>query len=331
MTSMEITLWQGGPKMPRIARVRSHRIATWLTAAATMGACVAAATIATPASSHASDAHWHDSLETAVSAAHSTGKPILAIFTGSDWCPHCKTLEANVLETRTFRDWAADNVVLLEIDMPQQGISRDVRVARSRVCHTYGIRSFPSVVLMAQDGAKVFSDSGYSGQSAPLWIDMVAKHLPPRTDAVAAAPATPPQAAPAGQASKVHATLSTAVASAQSASKPVLLLVSKSGNASAADLSKALLADPEFQALADEHFVVASVPPDASTADDVAAVDRLLGGASLDDDAVELIVTMDGRTPVFSQSGRQPASRIVSGLRRFLTARSAVRHTTAYR
>lgn len=328
MTSMEITLWQGGPKMPRIACVRSSRIATWLTAAATLGACVAAATIATPTSSHASEIHWHDSLETAVSAAHSSGKPILAIFTGSDWCPHCKTLEANVLETRTFRDWAADNVVLLEIDMPQQGISREVRVARSRVCHTYGIRSFPSVVLMAQDGGKVFSESGYSGQSAPLWIDMVARHLPPRTEAVAAAPAKP---APSGQASKVHATLSTAVASAQSARKPVLLLVSKSGNASAADHSKALLADPEFQTLADEHFVIASVPPDASSADDVAAVDRLLGGVALEDDAVELIVTMDGRTPVFSQSGRQPASRIVNGLRRFLTARSAVRHTTAYR
>jgi len=128
---------------------------------------------------------WHDSLEAALEQAHATGKPILAIFTGSDWCPHCKTLEANVLERSSFREWAEANVVLLEIDMPQVGISREVRVARSRVCHTYGVRSFPSVVLIDQEGNAVFKDAGYTGQSAPLWIDMVAEHLPERTGAVA--------------------------------------------------------------------------------------------------------------------------------------------------
>lgn len=136
----------------------------------------------------AKESHWHDSLESAVAAAQQEGKPILTIFTGSDWCQHCKTLEANVLDTNQFLDWAADHVVLLEIDMPQQGITREVRTARSRICQAYGIRSFPSVVLIDLDGTKLFSQAGYAGQSAPRWIDSVAKHLPTHTTTVAEAP-----------------------------------------------------------------------------------------------------------------------------------------------
>jgi len=176
----------------RICCVRSIRVATLCAAVLGAFAAVFAPPVDFAQTSLANDIVWHDSLEAALEQAHATDRPILAIFTGSDWCPHCKTLEANVLHSEGFREWAEANVVLLEIDMPQVGISREVRVARSRVCHTYGIRSFPSVVLIDQEGKAVFKNAGYTGQSAPLWIDMVAKHLPGSADAVAGKPPTAP-------------------------------------------------------------------------------------------------------------------------------------------
>lgn len=172
----------------RIYCVHTLRLTTLLTAALLAVTSVFATPSGLAPTCMADELVWYDSLESALEQSHTTGKPILTIFTGSDWCPHCKTLEANVLKSSSFRDWAEANVVLLEIDMPQVGISREVRVARSRVCHTYGIRSFPSVVLIDQEGTAVFKDSGYTGQSAPLWIDMVAKHLPERPNAVAGKP-----------------------------------------------------------------------------------------------------------------------------------------------
>jgi hypothetical protein len=48
-------------------------------------------------------------------------------------------------------------------------------------------------------------------------------------------------------------------------------------------------------------------------------------------EAVEIIVTDDGQTPLFSQSGTQHPSRVVSGLRRFLAARQANRADDATR
>jgi thioredoxin-related protein len=175
--------WQGGHCM--LARFVSRRLRG--TALAGAAFVAAALVLSTTRDACANELPWHNSLEAAVASAHREGKPILTFFTGSDWCQHCKTLEANVLETNRFRAWAEDHVVLLEIDMPQQGITKAERAERSQICKAYGIRSFPSVVLIDQDGTKLYSQAGYGGQSAPLWIEMVAKHLPPKATTVAEA------------------------------------------------------------------------------------------------------------------------------------------------
>ena len=64
---------------------------------------------------HAPLSIWHDSYESAIEESQKTGKPILADFTGSDWCHWCVKLKTDVFETETFQNWAQDNVVLLEL------------------------------------------------------------------------------------------------------------------------------------------------------------------------------------------------------------------------
>ena len=128
-------------------------------------------------SAHANDA-WLTSYGDALEMAEDTGRPVLTIFTGSDWCPHCRTLEDNVLETNAFLDWAEDNVVLLTIDLPQHGISHAVRSERSQVCIKYGVRTFPSALLIDSDGEQIVVKKGYRGQSASTWVSEMAVHVP---------------------------------------------------------------------------------------------------------------------------------------------------------
>jgi thiol-disulfide isomerase/thioredoxin len=240
--------------------------------------------------------------------------PILAVFTGSDWCVHCRTLEEKVLNTDVFSRWAKDRVVLLMVDLPQQGISQEERQARSRVCIKYGVRSFPSTVLVAPDGSRITTQSGYKGQAADAWLAGLDGHLPPRDEkAVAGGDGGP-------------SPLNEAVETARDTRRPLLLMVSRPGDKTATTRVASLIKDPEFESLAREHFVVAQVPPaEHATAVDSAALETLLGGASLPADGVELVVTDDGQTPLYSQSGAQPPQRIVNGLRRFLAARQGVR------
>ncbi|RLS35736.1 MAG: thioredoxin family protein [Planctomycetota bacterium] len=259
---------------------------------------------------------WHTDYEQALAAAERTGRPVLTVFTGSDWCPHCKTLEQNVLFTEEFRSWADANVILLMLDLPQHGISDLVRDQRSAVCRKYGVKTFPSVLLLGPDGARIAERKGYKGQLAAAWILDISQHLPEPTS---------PEVV-AGTKEGVLESLDDAIETARGSKRPILLVVASPGDKGARSHSDSLISDPEFAPFVRENFVVAYVPPTAPSGSQTAlSMENLLGGVELAPESVELIVTDDGQTPLFSQSGSQPPARIVSGLRRFLAARQASR------
>ena len=265
--------------------------------------------------------NWLTDYNAALAAAESTGRPVLALFTGSDWCPHCKTLEHNVFGSEIFQNWAAKNVILLMIDLPQAGITQEVRDERSQVCINYGVRTFPSVLLLGPDGGKITAQTGYKGQSAGEWLAKMQEHMPaPQVVAQEAEDSSDTAQ------TKVHESLDEAVATARGSRRPILLVVARPGDMKAKTHSESLINDPEFGSFTRENFVVAQVAPTATAGSAAEApLEALLGGAELPPDSVELIVTDDGQTPLFSQSGSQPPSRIVHGLRLFLAARQASR------
>lgn len=261
------------------------------------------------------DDRWLRNYEDAMAAAERTGRPVLTIFTGSDWCPHCVTLEKKVLESQQFLAWAEDRVVLLMIDLPQQGISQEERHARSRVCIKYGVRTFPNTVLIAPDGAKITAQSGYHGQTPEVWLAALEKHLPAQAPAGGLAD---------GSDDRILSSLDEAVETSRDVRKPMLLLVSRPSDSAAKTRVNTLIQDPEFESLAHENFVVAQVPP--REASDVAGDSaELLGDDHLPADGMEVIVTEDGETAIHVESGAQPPTRIVTGLRRFLANRHAAR------
>src|SRR5262245_8321796 len=71
--------------------------------------------LAISASAFASEG-WLSSYDAAIKESEMTGKPILAFFTGSDWCHPCQNLQKSVFDKQEFKDWAAGKAVLLELD-----------------------------------------------------------------------------------------------------------------------------------------------------------------------------------------------------------------------
>lgn len=63
---------------------------------------------------------WHTSVNEAQILSKQTNKPIMAFFTGSDWCGWCHKLQREVFAKPAFIEWANDNVVLLELDFPRR-------------------------------------------------------------------------------------------------------------------------------------------------------------------------------------------------------------------
>jgi protein disulfide-isomerase len=89
---------------------------------------------------------WLVSIDEAYQQSQETGKPIMANFTGSDWCGWCKKLAANVFVKGEFRQWAEENVILLELDFPRRTtIPNNIRQQNLSLQQAFDVKGFPTI------------------------------------------------------------------------------------------------------------------------------------------------------------------------------------------
>src|ERR1700677_1150466 len=65
-------------------------------------------------------ADWTTDYKPAFDQARAQNKLVLLYFTGSDWSPNCKALQAEVFSQQSFKDFADKNYILVTIDFPRQ-------------------------------------------------------------------------------------------------------------------------------------------------------------------------------------------------------------------
>jgi protein disulfide-isomerase len=106
----------------------------------------------TPAAKPATPAYtatkegWIVDLDEAYARSTKEGKPILANFTGSDWCGWCKKLDADVFSKPEFKSWAAENVILLELDFPRRKqLPQKNQSQNMSMKNALGISGFPTI------------------------------------------------------------------------------------------------------------------------------------------------------------------------------------------
>ncbi len=98
---------------------------------------------------------WHVMLDDAYKESAQTGKPIMAYFTGSDWCPPCRRFSAAVISKPEFSEWAKDNVVLLEVDSPRRKqVPQAIQQQNQHLSQAFNVRGVPRIWVfnMNQNG-----------------------------------------------------------------------------------------------------------------------------------------------------------------------------------
>ncbi len=89
---------------------------------------------------------WLVNLDDAYAISKKTGKPIMANFTGSDWCGWCKRLTASVFSKPEFQSWAEKNVVLLELDFPRRKqIPSNIQQQNFNLQRAFQVTGYPTV------------------------------------------------------------------------------------------------------------------------------------------------------------------------------------------
>lgn len=99
---------------------------------------------------------WTTDYEQALRTARTRKRFVLLNFTGSDWCSWCRQLESQVFARRDFQEYARGNLVCVLLDSPQRKPqSRTVVRQNEKLKETYGIRAFPTVILLDPEGNEV--------------------------------------------------------------------------------------------------------------------------------------------------------------------------------
>ena len=118
---------------------------------------------------------WQYDFDKAKKTATAEDKPIIVVFSGSDWCAPCIKLDRNVWQSEAFKK-EASNWVLVKADFPRKKaneLSKEQTEHNRKLADKYNLEgSFPLVVIMDNNG-KVIAKMGFKNVSAEEDIKMI--------------------------------------------------------------------------------------------------------------------------------------------------------------
>lgn len=128
---------------------------------------------------------WQDDFAAAKAKAKAEHKYILVDFTGSDWCPPCKKLSADVFGSAMFKSEAPKKFVLVELDYPRhKRQAAKLKKQNEELVAKYKIQAFPAILVMDAEGNVVAKTVGYDGSSAAKYVQRLIKFLDEHAEVV---------------------------------------------------------------------------------------------------------------------------------------------------
>jgi uncharacterized protein YyaL (SSP411 family) len=147
-----------------------------------LACCLLALPISFGARAQTAPPAWTSDLGAALQQAKTSQKPVLAVFSGSDWCKPCIMLKQEVFDQPEFAQYAQDKFVLARFDFPRSKKNK-LPAAQNTLNEQAAAQlnnegTFPLVVLLSPEG-KVLAKTGYR-PGGPAAYDAYLTQLLPR-------------------------------------------------------------------------------------------------------------------------------------------------------
>ncbi len=112
---------------------------------------------------------WLTDQKAAQEQAKKEKKLLLIDFTGSDWCSWCIKLHKEVFSQKDFLAYAKENLVLLEVDFPQnKPQDKALKKANEALQKKYNIEGYPTIIILDGEGKQVGSMGYQPGGPGPF-------------------------------------------------------------------------------------------------------------------------------------------------------------------
>jgi uncharacterized protein YyaL (SSP411 family) len=124
---------------------------------------------------------WFTDLAAAQARARATNRPLVAVFSGSDWCKPCVTYEQEVFSQPAFAAYAKDRLVLAHFDFPRLP-QHQLPAAQAKLNDTAKAQlnregDFPLAVIVLPNG-EILAKTGYISGGPAAFEAYLKKLLP---------------------------------------------------------------------------------------------------------------------------------------------------------
>ena len=119
----------------------------------------------------AAELQWMTDLPKAQAKAKAEHKLVMLDFTGSDWCGWCIKLNKEVFSKPEFAEYAGKNLILVEVDFPNQKRQSDeLKAANEALQEKFKVQGYPTIIVLNSAGQKI-GELGYEAGGPKPFID----------------------------------------------------------------------------------------------------------------------------------------------------------------
>ena len=113
--------------------------------------------------------NWLTDFHQAQAVASQMKRELLVAFTSMDSSEWCQKMDAEIFKGEEFKSYAGQNLVLCRVDFPKTTqLSKEMADQNRRLAEVYGIRGYPSIVILNDGGQKIGTAKYQKGGPRPF-------------------------------------------------------------------------------------------------------------------------------------------------------------------
>ncbi len=117
---------------------------------------------------------WVSSWSHATESATTLNKPILLVFSGSDWCAPCIKLDRDIWTTPVFQSYAKKNLILYRADFPRRKANQLPEALASenkKLAEQYNTKGYFPLVVLLSPKKDILGQTAYLNISPEAYIE----------------------------------------------------------------------------------------------------------------------------------------------------------------
>jgi len=119
-------------------------------------------------------------LNATLATASQQNKIVYLLFTGSDWCPPCISLELKVLQSPQWQNLTQTSILTHTCDFPvKKQLSPQTDQENNRLAKSFNVTTYPTQIILSPNGKVLDRREGYSAGPVTPYVNWVSSFIIP--------------------------------------------------------------------------------------------------------------------------------------------------------